>query len=116
MGREDLARTVKTLVGRDGFEVAGVRSAGAALERCQAENEVDYVVTDLVLPDMSGLDLADAVLSAGVTLQGRPIVISPRQEVQLPNTVRVLYFPISRYTLLTALGEKPRHLRGIRES
>jgi hypothetical protein len=114
VGREGLAKTIKTLVGRDGYEVAGVCSAGAALEHTDGQSGFDYVVTELVLPDMSGLDLADALLSARVPLTSRPIVISPQQDLHLPESVQVLHFPISRHTLLTALGENPRSLRSLR--
>lgn len=68
----DTALVSKTLVDA-GYEVETVASAAEAITRCR-ERAFDAVTLDLVLPDMSGLDLL-AALRAEPHMRGTPVVV-----------------------------------------
>jgi two-component system, cell cycle response regulator DivK len=54
------AHLAKLMLGRAGFEAHTVESAQRALEYLEG-NQVDVVVTDISMPEMSGKDLCRAV-------------------------------------------------------
>jgi len=60
---EDLVReVVATMLERSGFHVMSARSASDAIDQLESHgDEVDLMITDLVMPGMSGIDLAKRV-------------------------------------------------------
>ncbi len=50
-----------TLLEHHGFEVAEADEGGAALQRLEAGFEPDVILTDLMMPNMSGWQLHDAI-------------------------------------------------------
>jgi DNA-binding NtrC family response regulator len=69
--RDSLRRMLERALGEEGYEVAAA-SHGAAALRLLAEREFDLVLTDLKLPDLSGLE----VLAASREAQPRvPVVV-----------------------------------------
>jgi two-component system OmpR family response regulator len=59
----DIAELGAMLLSDHGFEVVVAHSALEALQVLEHDNEVDAMVSDIVMPGMDGLDLADAVTS-----------------------------------------------------
>src|SRR5205823_11386176 len=61
---EDLVRAlVREVLERGGFSVLEASSAVEALEISRSEGEIDLLVTDLVLPGMSGTALSERIVS-----------------------------------------------------
>jgi CheY-like chemotaxis protein len=62
---DDLQQTelLRQLISRHGYRVLAVRSAQEALDliRCSTES-IDLVITDITMPDMTGLELAKRLL------------------------------------------------------
>ncbi|CEK20720.1 response regulator with CheY-like receiver, AAA-type ATPase, and DNA-binding domains [Chthonomonas calidirosea] len=54
---------LRQLISRHGYRVLAVRSAQEALDliRCSTES-IDLVITDITMPDMTGLELAQRLL------------------------------------------------------
>lgn len=83
---DDLQQTelLRQLISRHGYRVLAVRSAQEALDliRCSTES-IDLVVTDITMPDMTGLELArrllverpelPIILLSGIGLEGESI-------------------------------------------
>lgn len=63
---EDIVQSLKRLLERLGYMVTEVTRAGEAMKMIQEENRnFDLVITDLVMPGMSGLDLAQELKKTG---------------------------------------------------
>jgi two-component system cell cycle sensor histidine kinase/response regulator CckA len=59
----DIVRDLmRAMLERDGFEVADAASPLEALRLAGAGGRVDLLVTDVVMPGMNGLELADRIL------------------------------------------------------
>ena len=112
VGKPALARAVETFVGRDGFRVRGVTSGRQALEVLSA-SEAMYVVVELMLPDVSAPGLVNELQARGAGVIGGPIIISSVPEYSLPSELTVVHHPLSRMSLLRALGVSPRPLRNV---
>jgi signal transduction histidine kinase/CheY-like chemotaxis protein len=91
---EDVATFAEGLLGELGHKVTRAGSGAAALELLEGGLEVDLLFTDVVMPGMSGLELADAVarrrpglpvlLTTGYSDEiaasgtgGRPVILKP---------------------------------------
>jgi CheY-like chemotaxis protein len=90
----DLRSLVCDALRADGHEVEGVADADRALAHPMVtEGRVELLLTDVELPGMSGLELADRLLAAGV----RVVVMSGHGEAvlgdELPPGVRILDKP-----------------------
>jgi len=57
----DGAELAATLLSANGLEVVQAHSADEALRVLQADKDIDAVFTDIMMPGMNGLELADAV-------------------------------------------------------
>lgn len=69
---DGLRGVIERLLTRNGFEVLPAERGGRALELAGASNQrIDLLLTDVVMPGMSGKDLADAV---GTLHPGLPII------------------------------------------
>ena len=82
----DLADMAQALLGAHGLDVVVAYSAHEALRMLESDREIDAVFSDIVLPGMTGLQLADAVtemypavkivLASGYTL---PALLAERE-------------------------------------
>jgi DNA-binding NtrC family response regulator len=87
----------------EGYEVDGVESAEVALTWLQATH-YDVLVTDLVMPGMSGLDLVMAAKAVNGTL--RCIIASGHgPSVDVPAHVTWLMKPIDIEELLASFAD-----------
>lgn len=85
---QDLADMAQALLGAHGLDVVVAYSAQEALRVLASDNEIDAVFSDVVMPGMTGLQLADAVTE-----------MYPKVKVVLA----------SGYTLPALLAERERH-------
>lgn len=85
---QDLADMAQALLGAHGLDVVVAYSAHEALRVLASDNEIDAVFSDVVMPGMTGLQLADAVTE-----------MYPKVKVVLA----------SGYTLPALLAERERH-------
>ena len=58
---EDLAILAEALLGNEGLDVVVANSAIAALEILAQDQDIDAIFSDVMMPGMTGLQLADAV-------------------------------------------------------
>lgn len=59
---ESLRKLTTSILNRHGFRVIAARNAAEAIEQCRsAEGAIDVVLTDLVMPQMSGQQLAEEI-------------------------------------------------------
>jgi CheY-like chemotaxis protein len=87
---QDLADLAAALLGAHGLEVVVAYSAYAAMQFLADDKEIDAVFSDVVMPGMSGLQMADAiremyprikiVLASGYTL---PALLANRERPYL---------------------------------
>jgi CheY-like chemotaxis protein len=97
---------------REGHRPMVVDSAGIALAALDAGLQVDLVVTDILMPDMDGLELIKALRARGA---GLPIVtLSSGGDRPLPNLLsmaralgadRALYKPVSATVIASIIRE-----------
>ena len=64
---QPLSRLFGTILGRNGYNVHTVCTASAALH-CLAQEYVDLIITDVMLPDMDGFELIRQLRESGSTL------------------------------------------------
>lgn len=85
--QHDLAELAEALLSSHGLDVAVAHSAEEALQLLQANTDIDAVFSDIMMPGMNGLDLADTideryphikvVLTSGYTL---PSLLADRRK------------------------------------
>lgn len=85
---EDLASLAEALLSSEGLDVVVANSAKDALTLLAAHDDIDAIFSDVMMPDMTGLQLADAVSE-----------MFPRIKVVLT----------SGYTLPSLLADRKRH-------
>lgn len=92
-------------------EVAVARSGSAALDRIEAEPHWDTILCDLMMPGMTGMDLAEAVAARDPALRARMVFITggavtpaAREFVARPDVVS-LQKPVSVAELLRAVEQ-----------
>ena len=83
-----------------GYEVTDVGSAAEALA-CTRDRPYDILITDLVMPDVDGLDLAAAVKGINPSVR----VLYTSGYVDMSWTGSFLAKPYSRVELVKAIGE-----------
>jgi CheY-like chemotaxis protein len=95
---EDLANLAGALLSNEGLEVVVANSAMEALRILEKDDSIDALFTDVMMPGMTGLQLADAVrdmyprikivLTSGYTL---PALLADRQRQYLfaPKPYRI---------------------------
>nr|WP_229429372.1 response regulator [Massilia sp. ST3] len=59
--QRDLADLAEALLSSHGLEVVVAYSAGEALQALEAHPDIDAVFSDVMMPGMNGLDLADHI-------------------------------------------------------
>ncbi len=67
--RDSLRRMLEAALGQEGYEVA-VAADGQAAIRLLGERPFDFVLTDLKLPDVSGLEVLEASRAAAAAGAG----------------------------------------------
>ena len=109
VGDADFARAVEALVGREGFRVTPVSRGSEAL-RVVGEQPVDALVSQLRLPDMSGLALTGALVERHPALANRT-VLATTKGCTVAQGVAGVSLPLRRVELLQALGRRVRPRR-----
>ena len=107
--REDEA--LQGMLAREGYKLAIVDSAEEALACLEGDPPIGGVVTELVLPGMSGLALGDEVVRQNPQLKGRVVLIANTRLPSIPADLTVLIPPLSRVAVLEGLGKKVRRRR-----
>jgi len=85
----DIAAFLRDALRREGFQAAAAHDAQQALDLLR-EEPVDLVILDLMLPDMSGLEVLKQLKRREETASARVIVVSARAE----EVDRVLAFEL----------------------
>jgi PAS domain S-box-containing protein len=107
---------------RDGFEVRAASNGNDALELFeQHADEIDIVVTDMVMPEMGGLDLARRVLERRpdtpiVYMSGYTDEAPPADGLAEETASTFLQKPFSAASLASAVHDATRGLDGPAES
>ena len=105
---EDVGAFAETLLGELGHTVIRARSGAEAL-RLAAEARIDAVFTDVVMPEMSGLELAERLHEQRPEL---PVILttgfSDRIATSGGGGLPVVYKPYRLETIAAALGEAMR--------
>ncbi|MBL0940911.1 MAG: response regulator [Gemmatimonadaceae bacterium] len=111
---EDDAASLRAYVrglGAEGFVVQGFTDASAALKWLE-DNSADIVVTDLMMPGMSGSEFASQLAARFPTLRDSLIVLTggavstEAEQFLRSDTVLVLEKPISRMALATQVRQR----------
>ena len=76
----DLARSVVYALQRDGFEMSHAASGRAALDLCRNEAPFDVVLLDLMLPDLSGIEVCRQLRAEPRTRGLRILMLTARAE------------------------------------
>ncbi|MBW1881744.1 MAG: hybrid sensor histidine kinase/response regulator [Deltaproteobacteria bacterium] len=108
VGGQQLLRSLDDLLTREGFGLAHNPDAEAALAELDRDAAVEGVVTELLLPGMSGLSLVNEIDRRHPRLRGRLLLVSDGPLVSAPPSVSVLEVPLRRDGLLAALGRRVR--------
>ncbi|MBW2253214.1 MAG: PAS domain S-box protein [Deltaproteobacteria bacterium] len=108
VGGQQLLRSLDDLLTREGFGLAHHPDAEAALAELDRDAAVEGVVTELLLPGMSGLSLVNEIDRRHPRLRGRLLLVSDGPLVSAPPSVSVLEVPLRRDGLLAALGRRVR--------
>jgi PAS domain S-box-containing protein len=107
----EVRRMAERILAKGGFSVIGADRGGVALERCRDEEErIDLLLTDVVMPDMLGTELAERVREVRPRL---PVVYMSgySHEVLAPKTMpgndqsAFLEKPFSSDALLRTINE-----------
>ena len=69
-------RALKKILEKSGLEVREVSAAGEALEVIKSGKSIDAVVSDVLMPEMSGLVFYDELIACAPQLGGRVIFLT----------------------------------------
>jgi signal transduction histidine kinase/CheY-like chemotaxis protein len=107
----DVRRMAERILANGGFSVIGTDRGSEALEKCRAEDcKLDLLLTDVVMPDMLGTELAERVREVKPEL---PVIymsgyshelLAPRNMVE-ENRTTFLEKPFSSNTLLRTIHD-----------
>jgi len=103
--RAAVARSLRN----SGLAVTDARDAAVALQHLEASADIDIVITDMVMPGMSGAELANAI--AGMRPDLPVIIMSGYSEEltnrqwQLPRNSRFVEKPVNAKRLLQVVSE-----------
>jgi PAS domain S-box-containing protein len=91
---EEVMTVMKAMIGAMGLEVETANRAAKALERLATDSaRFDLILTDVVMPEMSGVDLADEVHRRYAELP--VILMSGYNDASTPNEYRTLRKPVT---------------------
>ncbi len=108
---DTVRRSVRRMLEASGYRVLDVSSGAAALHHVQADGPVDLVLTDVVMPQMSGTELAAAV---GALRPELPVVLMSgysERFVSPDAAEQVLEKPFTADALVARVGEALRRTR-----
>jgi len=75
----DISKLLEHILSQQGYDVAVARDGAAAL-RVIREQPPDLVVLDLMLPDMSGLEILKFLRAGNATVKTRVIIVTARKD------------------------------------
>ncbi|MBL8685135.1 MAG: EAL domain-containing protein [Myxococcales bacterium] len=112
-----VAGTVSSIIGRAGFNVETFVSAAEARERLRSGG-IDVVVSDVMMPDINGLDLLEQLRRSGVyvpviLMTGSPKLDDTMRAMEL-GAFRYIAKPFDRVTVIQAVEEAVKWGRLIR--
>jgi len=115
---ESIVRVMTRMLERLGFRATGCESAEEALEKLREApgGGFDVVVTDLTMPDMTGLELAVRIQEAWPRV---PVVLCtgygdgelPDPDTTPPGIHKILHKPVRVQHLVAAIREVVRDVR-----
>jgi len=91
-----------------GYRVIQAESAGEALALCEEEREIDLVLTDILMPDLSGTELADKLRKRWPAIQVLFMSAYADAEIHtgaVDNSTRLLQKPFSPDQLASKVRE-----------
>lgn len=94
---------VRRILTVEGYEVLCAESGRAAIELARSEASIDLLLTDVIMPGMSGRALAEALKMPVVYMSGYTDQILAKEN--LDSSVRLLHKPFRREDLLREVGE-----------
>lgn len=110
---EDIRDMVDLMLRRSGYEVLVAKSAQDALAVVQsADRRIDLLLSDVIMPGMSGIELARRVRQA---LPDLPVLLmsghtgAGHEDALLPSPMALLRKPFTTTDLLRALDQLPMH-------
>lgn len=71
-----IRRALRKVLERGGYQVAEAASAQEALQRVTESPAADAVVSDVLMPEASGLDFYDALMKVAPQLAGRVVFLT----------------------------------------
>ncbi len=72
---EDTVELIKTLLRKEGYDVVTAGSASECLKKLK-EDEIDLILLDILMPEMSGRDLCIKLRGSGNLYRGKIIYLS----------------------------------------
>ncbi len=104
-----LRRSVSRMLAESGFEVLEAGDGAEALRVIEGAEPLDVVLTDIVMPTMTGIELAERIAAAHpavpvVFMTGYPFSAMRDRGVD-PANVRILHKPFTKAKLLEHLAE-----------
>ena len=94
-----------TMLARAGHEVRVVENGVLALESLARQDGADVVLTDVVMPAMSGWELGDAIRLRYPEIRVLYMSGYPRRELDLPITADLIQKPFSAVELCERVAE-----------
>lgn len=79
-----IRRLIQVNLERAGYRVVSVENGKHALERLQ-QGRINLLVTDYMMPEMDGFELADAILASGEPLASLPILFLFHYQNYVPD-------------------------------
>lgn len=106
---EDIREAVRRILSRHGYEVKVAAEPAEALAVCQDQGPLDLLLTDVLMPQLSGRALAEQVSAVRSGLPVLYISGYPRDvavgEGLVPQEKPMLEKPFTRDTLLAAVSD-----------
>ena len=100
------------ILARAGHEVREAENGVLALESLAEEAGVDVVLTDIVMPAMSGWELGDAIRLRYPEMRVLYMSGYPRRELDLPTTADLIQKPFSAVELCERVAAAVAEVRG----
>ena len=99
---EPVLALITRILGENGYDPIGISSPQEALEFLRSDGDIDLLLTDVMMPDMSGRTLSEAANVPTIFMSGYTDSVIARQGV-LAEGVVFLPKPFSRIELLSVV-------------